>query len=130
MVFSYMDVGAGSRAEFTRPHLPTADPISGMVMTCLSILAITSIFSEILECGMVVGISKNDPSFKAGINSFPNPGRALSSFSQTTLFLVNSGIKPRTLPNPNQMVIPKKTTRMGINKNFHLLSKHQVKMLL
>ncbi len=35
MVFSYMEIGAGSRAELTRPHLPTEDSISGMDIKCL-----------------------------------------------------------------------------------------------
>ena len=69
-----METGAGSSAEFTRPHFPTTISTSGIEFTCLSRMRITSRFSCIPECGMVVGISRNEPSSNDGINSLPKPG--------------------------------------------------------
>ena len=57
---------------------------------------------SIPECGMLVGISRKEPSFRLGINSCP---------------------MPLHIQKPNTMVAP------GINMNFQRLSKHQRNIL-
>ncbi len=128
MMFSYIEVGAGSRAEFARPHFPTTFSTSGMLFTLLSSILITSRFSSIPECGMVVGISKNEPSSKFGINSFPVPGKTSVKEFHALLSFTKFGIKPNSFSAPCQDKIPNRITKTGIARNFFLFSKLHVKI--
>ena len=62
-------MGAGSKALSTRPALPTTVSTSGMAVTAMSNARKLATFICIPEWGIEVGISKNEPSSKAGINS-------------------------------------------------------------
>ena len=66
-----MDSGAGSRADSVLPDLPTTVSISGILATAISSCCSTRLFSSTPACGKDVGIKRKDPSFNAGINSFP-----------------------------------------------------------
>ena len=129
ITFSNIDVGAGSSAEFTRPHLPTTLSTSGMEFTFKSNKRITSIFSSIPECGMVVGISKKDPSSSEGINSFPIPGKVSVKELNDLLFLIPFGKNPNILSTPCQLIIPKNNTMIGMLKNLPLFRRLQFKIL-
>ena len=125
-----MDMGAGSSAVAARPHFPTTLSTSGMEFTRLSKSRITSKFSSIPEWGMVVGISRNEPSSSEGINSFPVPGNASDTAFQPPVLRMSipalfkpAGIKPNILSNPCHTVRPKRITKTGTDKNFHLLFK-------
>ena len=123
-----MEIGAGSSAEFTRPHFPTTLSTSGIEFTFLSSRRITSRFSCTPEWGMVVGISKNDPSSSEGINSFPIPGNVFSNECHALVSVTSFGINPNTLSKPCQATIPNRITKTGMVKNFHLLLSAHVNM--
>ena len=71
MIFSYIDKGAGSSADSVRPAFPTTVLTSGILATAISSCCKIRLFSSTPECGIEVGINRNDPSFKDGINSLP-----------------------------------------------------------
>ena len=130
-MFSNIWVGAGSSAEFTLPHFPTVDSTSGIFEIRLSSIAIYSRFCSIPVCGIVVGISKNDPSFRLGINSCPSPGKRLSADCHKSVCL--NDLHPtvsnpfatteNVLSKPSHITIPNSTVTIGKAINFHLLAK-------
>src|SRR5699024_4617813 len=71
MIFSYIESGAGSKADSTLPAFPTTVSISGSEATAISNNCKTLLFSSAPEWGREVGINKKLPSSKAGINSLP-----------------------------------------------------------
>src|SRR5690625_7403561 len=71
MIFSYIERGAGSRADSVLPALPTTVSISGMVATAICNCCNTRLFSSTPACGKEVGIKRKDPSLSEGINSLP-----------------------------------------------------------
>ena len=103
MTFSYIDNGAGSKADSVRPALPTTVFISGILATAISNCCKTRLFSSTPECGIEVGINRKEPSFNDGINSFP-------------VFFI--------------MKKPAITIAVGTDKNNSLLSKHHLKILV
>lgn len=56
-------------------HLPTVISTSGILEIRLSSVSINCKFCSIPVCGMLVGIKRNEPSFRLGINSSPMPGK-------------------------------------------------------
>ena len=101
MMFSYIDRGAGSNADSVLPALPTTVSISGILATAISNCCKTLLFSSMPECGIEVGISRNEPSFKDGINSLP------------VFFIMKN---------------PAITIAVGTDRNNNLLSKHKLKI--
>ena len=52
------EIGAGSRADSTRPNFPTTSSTSGILPTSISICPTTFLLNSTPECGIEVGISK------------------------------------------------------------------------
>ena len=75
MMVSIIEMGAGSSGLSTRPSLPTTRSTSGMALIAMSWSWRTSRASPIEACGIVVGIQRNEPSSRSGMNSLPRPGK-------------------------------------------------------
>ena len=101
MIFSYIDKGAGSKADSVLPAFPTTVFISGILATAISNCCKTRLFSSTPECGIEVGINRKEPSFNDGINSLP-------------VFFI--------MKNPTM------TIAVGMERNNNLLSKHHLKI--
>ena len=71
-----MEIGAGSIAVSARPIFPTTVSISGMARMAMSCFWTMSKASPTPACGMVVGMNRNEPSSRLGMNSRPMPGNA------------------------------------------------------
>lgn len=132
MMFSYMLMGAGSSAVSARPSLPTTISTSGMAATRMSSCFTTSVFCSTPACGMLVGISRKLPSSSEGMNSLPTPGKACAivlhgpvrwMFQPALLARDETGEKMR--PNPNQIITPKNTMKIGMERKAALWSRHQ-----
>ncbi len=79
-----MDSGAGSRADSTRPALPTTISTSGRLATAISSFLRTRPFSATPAWGMDTGINRKDPSSREGINSFSEPSIMATPSNTTT----------------------------------------------
>ena len=130
MVFSNICTGAGSRAELTRPHFPTATSTSGMRDKRLSRVCMYSRFFSMLEWGMLVGISRKDPSFREGINSFPVPGKVFFAACHPAVCLkvfhpncsAPEATKPKLFPKPSQTINPNSRVTTGMIRNLNLFA--------
>ncbi|OPZ07679.1 MAG: hypothetical protein BWZ10_02782 [candidate division BRC1 bacterium ADurb.BinA364] len=120
MTVSTIVIGAGSRALSTRPILPTADSISGMAWNAMSCIASCSAASPIEACGIVIGIYRNEPSSKSGMNSLPSPGSARARPRPKGDWRNPSGAQANTLPNPSQTQAPKSRKPAGTHRNAAL----------
>ena len=87
------------------------------------------------EWGMLLGISKKEPSLREGINSFPKPGKAWLRPDQIPFvrMLIPTpskvlGMIPNTRAKPNQTINPKRMMKEGKIKKVRLFAKHQVKI--
>ncbi|MBA7611015.1 hypothetical protein ES703_18231 [subsurface metagenome] len=88
----------------------------------------TSRHSPIEAWGIVVGIYRNEPSSKGGINSLPSPGKLCTAANHNLFDFNFSGTKKKTLPNPSHTIKATTTTTLGIDKNAVLCLRHQPKM--
>jgi hypothetical protein len=84
---------------------------------------------------MLLGMSRKDPSFREGINSFPSPGKAWlkpdqSPFVRMLIPALSKvlGMTPNTRAKPNQTINPNRMMKEGKMKKVHLFAKHQVKI--
>ena len=74
---------------------------------------------------MVVGIYRNEPSFSAGMNSLPSPGKI-----RLAVVLCDSepGNHENAVANPSQIVIPSAISTAGNTITTVLCRKHQPSM--
>ena len=121
MMFSYIEIGAGSSAVSARPNFPTTISTSGTEPTNISNCCMTSLLCAIPAWGMDVGIKRNVPSSNGGINSssipgnnwVPNTQRELcSTLGPTTL---ETGDRTRAKPNHANMATVISVVGMDIN---------------
>src|SRR5690606_40790666 len=85
-------------------------------------------FASTPECGMEVGMSKNEPSLREGINSSPRPGKVsdIADQPEDSLrfqpnFSVVFGIMANTLSKPIEVLAPMRRLTTGALRNRPLL---------
>src|SRR6218665_298522 len=135
-MFSNICTGAGSSADGARPHLPTAISTSGIEANRLSSVLMYSKLFSTPACGMLLGMSKKEPSLSEGINSFPRPGNSDVPFSQNAVslkvfhptFSTPSAKKLKVRAKPIQANNPQQRVNIGSKRNFTLCASAHVKI--
>src|SRR3546814_15516236 len=74
-ILSNIETQAESMAVLTLPHLSTTESTSGIALTRLSSKRITFMISSTPVWDILLGMGRKEPSSRAGINSFPTPGK-------------------------------------------------------